>query len=379
MLSDAGEDSSIALACRAIGHAFLTSKVDTPETRSKRAVTYGQALKATNMALEDPLMQSQDETLASVWLLSLYELIVSPAKRNHPLDFSADTHGIGSWIVHTQGLVSLLRLRGTSHLRTPLARGLFWLIYNSIQVRCFITNTASPSESPTWLQELEKGLTQDEMPAYRLCVYGHRASTLCASIRQIINQWTTTPPSAAMEIIAEAECFEREMQQSWDVGTGSPGPETIADSELNIRLLCCRTFFHAFRLKFQLTLLELLDKMRIETLDMHARMLQDQFQLRVETVQSAADEILACVPLLLSTDTSSGSSQKLTPRLWRDGVRLLWPLRLVALWNATRDDQKRAAKSTLLQIRDEVGINPTGAFLPPIAADFAAKESALVA
>ncbi|KAH0844674.1 hypothetical protein FOPE_09743 [Fonsecaea pedrosoi] len=74
MVSEAGQDSSIVLACRAIGHAFLTRNIDTPETRSKRAATYGQALKATNMALEHPVLQTQDETLASVWLLSLYEV-----------------------------------------------------------------------------------------------------------------------------------------------------------------------------------------------------------------------------------------------------------------------------------------------------------------
>ncbi|OQU98387.1 hypothetical protein CLAIMM_04182 [Cladophialophora immunda] len=393
MVSEAGPDSSIVLACRAIGHAFLTRKNDRPETRSMRVETYGQALKATNEALEDPVTQMQDETLASVWLLSLYEdprlcallecnlkilLIVSPGKGHQPLNFSPHTHGIGSWIVHTQGLVGLLRLRGISHFSTPLGRDLFWLIYNSIQVRCFITNMGSPSESPSWFRELEKALTEDELPTYRLCVYGHHASTLCASIRQIINQWTTSALGAAMEIVAEVESFERRMQQLWDVSPASPGPgtgtELVADSDLNIRHLCCRTYLHAFRLKLQLTLLELLDKMRGERLDVDSRTLQDQFQVRIETVQSAADEILACVPLLLSTDSPSGGSQRLTPRLWRDGVRLLWPLRLVALWDATRDDQKKAAKITLQQIRDEVGINPAGAFPQPFLAELATMK-----
>ncbi|KIX94444.1 uncharacterized protein Z520_09830 [Fonsecaea multimorphosa CBS 102226] len=373
MVSEAGQDSPIVLACRAIGHAFLTSKVDTPETRSKRAATYGQALEATNMALEDPIMQTQDETLASVWLLSLYELIVSPGKGHQPLDFSPNTYGIGSWIVHTQGLVSLLRLRGTLHFCRPLARDLFWLIYSSVLVRCFITNMASPSESSSWFRELEKDLTEDELPTHQLCVYGHHASTFCATIRQVIDKWTTGSARAAAEIFAEVEGFERRMQQLWHVTSGNPSVETVEISDSNIRLLCCRTYLHAFRLKLQLTLLELLGKMRTERCDVRAGTLQHEFQLRVETVQSVADEILACVPLLLSTNTASGGSPKLTPRVWRDGVRLLWPLRLVALWSATRDDQKRAAKIILQQIRDEVGIYPAGAFPPSFLADMATK------
>ncbi|OAL20025.1 hypothetical protein AYO22_09175 [Fonsecaea multimorphosa] len=342
MVSEAGQDSPIVLACRAIGHAFLTSKVDTPETRSKRAATYGQALEATNMALEDPIMQTQDETLASVWLLSLYET-------------GAD---------HTISAHCLTR---------PLARDLFWLIYSSVLVRCFITNMASPSESSSWFRELEKDLTEDELPTHQLCVYGHHASTFCATIRQVIDKWTTGSARAAAEIFAEVEGFERRMQQLWHVTSGNPSVETVEISDSNIRLLCCRTYLHAFRLKLQLTLLELLGKMRTERCDVRAGTLQHEFQLRVETVQSVADEILACVPLLLSTNTASGGSPKLTPRVWRDGVRLLWPLRLVALWSATRDDQKRAAKIILQQIRDEVGIYPAGAFPPSFLADMATK------
>jgi hypothetical protein len=80
MISKAADDSAIVLVCRAIGNAFLTCRVDTAEARSKRATTYGRALSATNAALKDPLLQIQDETLASVWLLSLYEVRTIPLK-----------------------------------------------------------------------------------------------------------------------------------------------------------------------------------------------------------------------------------------------------------------------------------------------------------
>lgn len=68
------EDSAIVLSCRAIGNAFLTCQTGTPEAQSKRAGAYGKALAATNAALKDSALQTQDETLASVWLLSLYEV-----------------------------------------------------------------------------------------------------------------------------------------------------------------------------------------------------------------------------------------------------------------------------------------------------------------
>ncbi|KIW67189.1 hypothetical protein, variant [Phialophora macrospora] len=366
MISTAAPDSAIVLTCRAIGNAFLTCKVDTAEARSKRAATYGEALTAINVALEDPRLQILDDTLASVWLLSQYELIVSSGHATHTGN-SPQKRGIDSWIVHTQGLMSLLRLRGTAQLHTPTSRGLFWLVYNTIQVRCFITGSDSPAESLSWFQGLEQNLAEEETPTYRICLYAHRASTLCAQFRHFINHGTTPTSNTAGELLAEAERFEGEMQQSWDDGEDTFAARRAADA-FSYRILCCRAFFYAFRLKFQLTLLELLNKVRAETHDSHStRAVQDQLETRVRTAQSAADEILACVPPIFSTDASPGVASRLKPTLWADGVRMLWPLRLVALWSATREDQKRAALTTLHQISDELGIRPDpSAFVRPV-------------
>ncbi len=86
MISNAAADSAIVLVCRAIGNAFLTCKVGTAEAQSKRATTYGLALTATNAALEDPVLQVQDETLASVFLLSVYEVRVIPSQARRQAD-----------------------------------------------------------------------------------------------------------------------------------------------------------------------------------------------------------------------------------------------------------------------------------------------------
>jgi hypothetical protein len=209
----------------------------------------------------------------------------------------------------------------------------------------------------SWLQGLEKNLVEEEAPTYRICLYAHRASTLCAQIRHFINHGTTRSSNTAGELLAKAERFEGEMQQSWEDGEDEFEARPVADA-FSYRILCCRAFFYAFRLKFQLTLLELLNKVRVETHDSHSPALQDQLEIRVRSVQSAADEILACVPLIFSTDASPGVISRLKPRLWTDGVRMLWPLRLVVRWSATRDDQKRAALTALQQIRDELGIRP---------------------
>jgi len=75
MIRNATPNSAVILTCQAIGSAFLTSKVSTPEARSKRRAAYGRALTTTNAALQDPSLQTEDHTLAAVWLLGIYEVI----------------------------------------------------------------------------------------------------------------------------------------------------------------------------------------------------------------------------------------------------------------------------------------------------------------
>ena len=232
-------------------------------------------------------------------------------------------------------------------------------------MRCFVTGIESPPESLTWFRELEKHLSEEEIPMYRMSLYAHRASTVCAKIRTFLKHGSARTSTAGTELLEQAALFETELRQSWDGDGDADEAEETKTASLQFRLLICRTFFYAFQLKFQLTILELLNKIRLETHDVDSVAVQKQFRHRVTRVEGAADEIISCVPLLFATDGTAGS--KSGPRLWVDGVRVLWPLRLVAFWPATREDQKVAAQSTLHQIRDELGVRPRiGAFVPSI-------------
>lgn len=68
------ENSGLILTCQAISYAFIANQSGTPESKSRRSLAYGQALQTTNAALNDHVLRVKDETLLSVWLLSLYEV-----------------------------------------------------------------------------------------------------------------------------------------------------------------------------------------------------------------------------------------------------------------------------------------------------------------
>lgn len=72
------ENPGLIQACRAISYAFIVNESGTPELRSRRSLAYGQALKTTNAALNNNELRVRDETLVSIWLLSVYE-VTSPS------------------------------------------------------------------------------------------------------------------------------------------------------------------------------------------------------------------------------------------------------------------------------------------------------------
>jgi hypothetical protein len=227
-----------------------------------------------------------------------------------------------------------------------------------LQIRCFIAGIPSPVESPVWFDSVKEHLTLQEAATYRICVYGNRTSTLCAKVRQFLIHGSSRDSNTAAELLAEADLVETEMRQTWE----DDGEEFDSDPPTDgysHRELACRTFFYAFRLKFQLTLMELLNKVRVEThvsQSLESAALQNQLHLRVANIQHAADEILTCVSVVFSTEVKTRVNTKLKPRLWTDGARMLWPLRLVALWRGPREDQRDVARRLLQQIRDELGI-----------------------
>jgi len=82
MMQSEPPDSQLSIAFSAVAMASLANR---PNTRNKKlwneaVFRYSKALKATNLALQDPTKQKSDQTLAAVLMLGFYE--VSSTKCN---------------------------------------------------------------------------------------------------------------------------------------------------------------------------------------------------------------------------------------------------------------------------------------------------------
>lgn len=71
---ETSEVSCLNLATDALAKAYITNMSESSPKRAEHLQTYGRALRATNIALQDPLERVKDSTIIAVWLLGVHEV-----------------------------------------------------------------------------------------------------------------------------------------------------------------------------------------------------------------------------------------------------------------------------------------------------------------
>lgn len=134
LYSASSERSSLRKALLAVSQKNVISRYSATELVKAATKAYVEALQSTNQALADPSEALQDETLATIYLLSLHEMLSS--------SFIA-----GDWQTHVQGLLQLLRMRGPQQFATPQGRQLFRAVHTPILIRALKRGEEPPVES----------------------------------------------------------------------------------------------------------------------------------------------------------------------------------------------------------------------------------------
>ena len=227
------------------------------------------------------------------------------------------------------------------------------------QVRCLITNHACPEESTLWLKQLGKHMDHNDKSSLDLCSYGCRAAALCEEIHKFLNEESSNSTSYAYTLLEKAEALTAESHSS-----SIPRPETYETRLLvdhtdlpapNFRAVFARTFFCSFKLKFLLSVWELLAKIKSLSSNIGTKSLLARIDRVVSQIQTTADELLAATPGIFRSERKD-PTKNCVQRYWTDGLRLIWPLRLIAFWPVTRLDQRQSAAKFLRSIRNELGL-----------------------
>jgi hypothetical protein len=134
--------SSVA---EAVGLASLSQQSSRPELLDQARVLYARALNDTNLALQSSDSACNDEVLASVMLLALFESISQENDRN--------TH---FWSHHINGAMALVTLRGKKQLKSKIGLQMFRQIARCVLVLCVQQRQRVPIE----LRELTRVIKQ---------------------------------------------------------------------------------------------------------------------------------------------------------------------------------------------------------------------------
>ncbi|KAH8695261.1 hypothetical protein BGW36DRAFT_382397 [Talaromyces proteolyticus] len=180
ILSRASSSSAVLHACNAVACAYMAHKICSPITLSRRTKTYGTAIAAVSSALHDSRQYKSDETLLAIWLLGIYELLLS-LKDN----VNSATASFG-WRIHNRIITELMRQRGPEQFSTLDGRNLFVIFFTNMEMQSFM-NGQEWKDAITYILFFYKYCNPSEYPILRTVIFCHHCSRICGRIQSLLD------------------------------------------------------------------------------------------------------------------------------------------------------------------------------------------------
>ncbi|KAG9507198.1 hypothetical protein J7337_000747 [Fusarium musae] len=307
------------------------------EQTDKELGTYlGKTLSSVGQALKTPEGAMRDDVLATVWILTNYELLMGSIDRISPLN---------PWHLHTNGLYSILQQRGTASLRRPGSRMGFWPAYNMVQVRCLLTSLECPPESQEWFTAIRQTLHPGEGLAVEvgdyICKMAHVQKRMLDIIRARDFDTAALQYYDLIGIVFKAE----------DHFTTFDADYHYIDEVFNPYL---RNMLNSARVKGYHVILTYAN-----FLTHHPGApipLQELKVLRSHCVYRVRDSAKLVMEAVNRHLDLASFRNNPSPRTVFDALKLIWPLTAVYLVPSTLNEQSEAAGESLQFIGRELGV-----------------------
>ncbi|KAF4955865.1 hypothetical protein FGADI_4260 [Fusarium gaditjirri] len=307
------------------------------EQTDKELGTYlGKTLSSVGEALKTPEGAMRDDVLATVWILTNYELLMGSINRVSPLN---------PWHLHTNGLYSILRQRGTASLRRPGSRMGFWPAYNMVQVRCLLTSLECPPESQEWFDAIRQTLHPGEGLAVEvgdyICKMAHVQKRMLDIIRARDFDTAALQYHDLVGIVFKAEDHFATFDAGYD----------YIDEVFNPYL---RNMLNSARVKGYHVILTYAN-----FLTHHPTApipLQELKTLRLHCVYQVRDSAKLVMEAVNRYLDPASFRNNPSPRTVFDALKLIWPLTAVYLVPSTLNEQSEAAGESLQFIGRELGV-----------------------
>ncbi|RAK95514.1 Zn(II)2Cys6 transcription factor domain-containing protein [Aspergillus ibericus CBS 121593] len=192
------DEKAMMAGIASVGLANLASLRRSPSLRLSARCEYATALQLTNAALCDPALAIADTTLTAIVCLSLFEIVA--CERQESLE---------SWIEHSQGVATILELRGSKQLQRESGFWMFQALRNEVLIGCLQKKTRLPSVLVELPDQMAVNFQRHPFPTDgdRLVKVVAKFSELQADIREGIISDSTEIVSIAMAIDSELELF----------------------------------------------------------------------------------------------------------------------------------------------------------------------------
>ena len=135
LMKTEGPNTQLSIAFQAVAMASLANR---PNSRGRGLMPqamgqYAKALKATNLALQNPAQQKTDQTLAAILMLGFFEVCRSVDQSAEYIlilyqTVASERSNAQAWYSHVDGAVQVVRMRGKKQLRTKVGRSLFQVV-----------------------------------------------------------------------------------------------------------------------------------------------------------------------------------------------------------------------------------------------------------
>ncbi|CZR57607.1 related to negative acting factor [Phialocephala subalpina] len=203
MLEKESPDSHLSLAFGAVAMASLANR---PNSRGRALYpqalsAYTKALKAVNLALQNPALQKTDQTLAAILMLGFFETIAS--ERSNAM----------AWYSHIDGAVQLVKMRGKKQLRTKVGNSLFVCVRAQMTTTCLSGSKAPLLGVDWWLGDQKPDDAGSFVTRLNL-----RIAELRYEINAALSTFPRTPEyfQEVINLMKRAQAMEQEYLE-WEV------------------------------------------------------------------------------------------------------------------------------------------------------------------
>ncbi|RDW67039.1 hypothetical protein BP5796_09788 [Coleophoma crateriformis] len=351
-----------------VAYALLANRSNAKELISKASTEYARGLQMINKALRDPVQALEDDTLASVIVLGIFEVITGSGARP------------GGWCSHAEGANILVKLREKNQTLTELGRTLHVMVRSQMTVHCLITLT-SPHLGVDWWMKFG---TKDGLPA--LCArLSLETAELHAETNQVLTSAERIPEDIArvVKLVQVGKALEEKYEQWAKVLPSTWRPRSVAwvDAAYQHNLDTATAYPGRVDEYADISIATACNMMRASRILLAADIVRSSAWLgsgdqdyRITTEYTCAsrvskvmiEDIIASVPSFLGHKINGGSSKTSvvgSAELVGKGALALfivWPLFVTTMSDFIDPAQRIWAWGRLRYITNELGIGQAG-------------------